>query len=179
MSAPSTNPYAPPEAALGSDPEAERHLFFPVGAAKLVVMSLCTASLYEFYWFYRNFRCMQAHGRDIWPIPRALFFPITSFTLFRFIRERGVELPAGVLAVLVFIFNLSWRIPGSAGSLSALSFVPLLPVRNAIEQINRQAAPDADLNTRIRGWNYLAVVLGVLGWGSVIVGLVMGPAQGN
>ena len=30
--------------------------FFPVSARKLLVMSLLTLSLYEFYWFYRNWQ---------------------------------------------------------------------------------------------------------------------------
>ena len=54
----SVNPYAPPTAvvadqAIPSDVGTEPP-FFAVPVTKLVVMSLCTFSGYEIYWFYRQ-----------------------------------------------------------------------------------------------------------------------------
>lgn len=164
------NPYAPPTAPLAAEADEENRLFFPVGATKLVVMSICTFSLYELYWFYKNFRCMQGHGRDIWPIPRAIFFPFTAYSLFDHVRKSGIELQAGGLAVAVFLLNVSWRLPDPWSLVSILTFLPLLPARRAIERLNDEAAPDADGNTVIRGWNYAAVVFGGLLWLAAIAG---------
>ena len=157
----SEHPYAAPAADLYVAPS-QAPVFFPVGTTKLVAMSLCTLSLYQLYWFYKNFRAMKDHGQDLWPIPRTIFCALMAYTLFRAVRERGTDFAAGALAVAFFIISTLWRLPDPWWLLSMLSFLPILPVRKQIDAINEKAAPDADRNTRIRGWNYLAIVLGGL-----------------
>ena len=34
-------------------------LYFPVSNTKLVLLSVCTLGLYEFYWFYKNWALVK------------------------------------------------------------------------------------------------------------------------
>ena len=106
MAETSENPYATPEAPIAMEAEgAASAVFFQVGAMKLAVMYVATWGFYEIYWFYKNFRSMQAQGHNIWPAPRALFFGITAYSLFKAVRERNPSFSAGYLAVAVFLFS--------------------------------------------------------------------------
>ena len=113
-------------------------------------------------------------------MPRALFYALMSYSLLNEVdgqaRTKGVDsfgLGSGVLALAVMIFVVLANLPDPWSLLLFLGFLPLLPVRSTIERINLQAAPDADLNTRIKGWNNLAVVLGGLLVILVVVGTFM------
>ncbi len=174
MAETSENPYATPEAPIAMEAEgAASAVFFQVGAMKLAVMYVATWGFYEIYWFYKNFRSMQAQGHNIWPAPRALFFGITAYSLFKAVRERNPSFSAGYLAVAVFLFSGAANLPIPWFLIYLLGFLPLLPVRNAIEQINHELAPDSDPNTRIRGWNYVVVVIGCLWLLLVLVGVFL------
>ncbi len=58
------NPYAPPESVVADIPvpaaaTGDTPIFFPASRTKLLVMSLCTFGLYEYYWFYKNWKLVR------------------------------------------------------------------------------------------------------------------------
>ena len=165
------NPYAAPKAQVddaatvtGAEPA-----FFPVSLLKLALMSLATFGLYEIYWSYRNWKCVQRMPYMTYEKPnapiRAFFYPLTSYWLFLHIREQSRvldgtgTLQAGLLALTVLAFRLLARRPDPYWLLCLLGFLPLLPVQSVVNRINRRIAPDADPNARFGGWNILLLVV--------------------
>ena len=54
--------------------------FLAVSPVKFVAMSLCTFSLYEMYWSYKNWRIIKDRdGSKIMPFWRAFFYPLWHY----------------------------------------------------------------------------------------------------
>src|SRR5262245_21832197 len=162
------NPYAAPSARVddaAARPEAEP-VFFAVSLLKLALMSVVTLGLYEVYWFYKNWKCVERNNGEKVNAPiRSVFYPLVSYSLFRRIREHArragsVEFPAGWLAVALFLMALLWRLPDPWWLVGFLGFLPLYPVQQAVNEINRKLAPQADTNARFTGWNVFGLVAG-------------------
>lgn len=171
------DPYAPPKSRVGDVPAAEqtRPMFFPVGLSKLAIMTVGTWGIYEFYWFYQNWKSVrQLTGEKLNAPIRALFYPITSFSLFGRIREQGQRLEVAftvkpsVLATAVLLWNGLWRLPDPYWIISLLGFVPLLYVQSAVNKINKKVAPDSHPNSRLGAWNIVALIAGVANLAMVI-----------
>jgi hypothetical protein len=142
-------------------------LFFPVSLVKLTVMSLCTLGLYSAYWVYKNWDWLKKqNGLDISPFWRMFFGYFFCYSLFEKIRSEGEErgilgsVAAGPLAAGWIIFNLMVWIPDPYWLVTFASFLFLLPVQSYINAMNAAADPSYDRNSRLRGWNILAVVVG-------------------
>jgi hypothetical protein len=176
------NPYAPPAARLDDAASAgQGPVFFPVSTAKLALMSVFTLGLYEIYWFYKNWKLLQQNfGANVNAPIRAVFYPLISYPLFKRVREHaatlGVEgsLPAGALAIVVFLFALVWQLPGGWGMLGLLGVAPLLLVQRTVNRINRKVAPQADANSRLSGWNVVGLVVGTILLALAFIGAFFG-----
>jgi hypothetical protein len=167
------NPYAPPKAAVADvEPAATDALaFFPVSNTKLIVMSTLTLTLYQFFWFYKNWACVRARGGHALPLVRTVFAVFFCYPLFRRVRNHrrdlaSGKLPAGLLAsgwiVVTLLSNLygsNWLYLASLLA-SYLSVGFFIPVQNAINAINRAERPDHDPNARFTIWNALWMTLG-------------------
>jgi hypothetical protein len=175
----SLNPYAAPKAPVADSPAAAGEpTFFAVGLLKLSIMSVVTFGLYEFYWSYRNWKqASRLSGEKLNAPIRAVFYPLTSYFLFRRIDDYGAKrrtrLPmgAGTLAFFLFVLNALWRLPDPYWLVSFASFLPLLAVQATVNEINREVAPGSDPNTRFRAWNIVAAVLGGAWVALVLIGL--------
>lgn len=176
------NPYAAPKAAL-ADAAAPgvQPVFFPVSLLKLTLMSLATLGLYEIYWFYKNWKCVQENfGQKVNAPVRAFFYPLMSYSLFRRIRDHAAgaqleaKLQAGLLAIAVFITAVLYRLPDPWWLVSLLAFLPLLPVQSVVNQINARLAPGADANRRFSGWNIAGLITGGVFCVLAIVGTLLG-----
>jgi hypothetical protein len=162
------NPYATPRAEVADATAAgAQPVFFPVSLLKLTLMSLATLGLYEIYWFYKNWKCVQQNFGDKVNAPiRALFYPLVAYPLFKRIREHAQKtkgdntLQAGLLASAIFALAALWRLPDPWWMVSLFSFLPLLPVQSTVNEINRKLAPQAGTNTSFSGWNIAGLVLG-------------------
>lgn len=65
---------------------------YVISTTKLVVLGLLTFGLYYSYWFYRQFKSFKVDRNwEITPWVRALFWPLTSYTLFQKVSEAGEE----------------------------------------------------------------------------------------
>jgi hypothetical protein len=154
-----------------------RTMYFAVSPLKLVVMSICTFSLYEYYWYYKHW-CYVREGEkaDIWPIPRALYAPFFCYLLFKGIRATGESLKIrrtiapGPLAAGWIVFTILVKLPDPYWIASFLAVLFLVPVQMAVNEINLATNPNHDLNSKFSKWNIAGVVIGGLVFVLMLVG---------
>ncbi len=163
-------PHAPSDAGQGSVP-----LYFAVSPLKLVVMSVFTFGLYEFYWFYRNWRLVTDRedpgASRAWNVfsslARAAFTVFFCYTLFMRIQDSAdeqevpVSLASGFLAIGWIVTWFLGGLPDFWGLLWSGSILFLLPVQKAVTRINEAASPGHDPNRRFTLWNIAIVLAGV------------------
>jgi hypothetical protein len=153
--------------------------YFAVSLLKLAVLSSCTFGIYQLYWFYKNWEAIRRRtGAQIQPFWRAVFAAIFCYRCFNFVgqdaRQRGLKSPPmGLLACGWILCEISYRLPDPLWLVTFLSFLFVLPVQSLANKIIALETPKADSNTRFDGWNWAAVVAGVLWWGLCIVGLTV------
>ena len=141
-------------------------IFFPVSLWKLALMSVCTLGLYQVYWFYGNWRLVKLRERRRLSAPwRSVFGVLFAYPLFRRIsRAAGNHRGLVCLAVLAFLvwvgLSLAAYAPLPWAVVSLASVVPLLPMQAVANIVNIRATPDHISNSRIQGWNIVALVLG-------------------
>ena len=169
----SPNPYAPPQSdvkdAQGEHGDARnKPLYFPVSFSKFILMNLGTFGLYRIYWFYENWRLIKERERvDIVPLARAIFQIFFAYSLFKHIRNEterrdlAPSLSAGLVFCLWIPFILVSQVPGPFSLLTIAAVFIFLPVQNWANKVNAHAAPDHDRNSRIVGWNWTAVLIGI------------------
>ena len=171
----SVNPYAPPTAvvadvALPADVGAETP-FFAVSVTKLVVMSICTFSLYEVFWFYRNWKRIAEREREpISPPRRAIFAVVFCYSCFARMRDydalTGTSTGAGRLAALPLA--IAWMVTSLLGSftdypwISQFAVLFLVPVQQYVNRLNTAVAPLHDRNARFTAANWIGVIVGGL-----------------
>jgi hypothetical protein len=158
-------------------------MYFPVSLLKLVVMSICTFGVYELYWFYKNWTAIKERAEpEIVPLGRAFFAPLFCYSLFSKIRatakSRAIQdaVPAGPLAAGWIIFTILGRLPDPYWLVSLLSIAFLLPVQEAVNEINLVVSPTHSPNSAFTRWNVLAVVVGGLFLALLLVGTFL-PAK--
>lgn len=157
-------------------------MFFGVSSTKLIVMSLFTFGLYNFYWFYKNFLHYEnRYNEGTIPFLRALFSPIFSYSLFTTINcelensENSKSLPAGVLAAFYFLLNLSGRVfPSPFFLLSFLVFVPLLAANQRINDLNSIESNAYTPDSKFTWINWIFLAIGGALTLLMILGLVVG-----
>jgi hypothetical protein len=161
---------ARPAVAVVVDPPVELPLF-PVATHKLVVLSICSFSLYEVYWFYQQWKRVQtATGEIGWPLPRAIFAPLWAYPLFSRIRDlclaEEVEMKwsAGVLAVSFFLLTVAYRLPDPWWLVSVASVIPVAVVQRSAQRVNaKHAAENSEgMNTSYGPGNVATIVFGGL-----------------
>ncbi len=160
-----------------SIPESQRQIFFPVSIKKLLVLSVCTFGIYEFYWFYKNWKFVkEKQGLKIMPVWRAIFSPLFCYSLFEAVKKHAkrtkvnVKYSSGWLTVgyiLTIMTIMTTGMPYPFWCISMLSVLTFLPARSVIETLN--AKTDSTIrNDQFSGWNIVAIVFGVILWGLVI-----------
>lgn len=157
-------------------------LFFPVSITKLVVMMVCTMSLYSVYWFYKNWDLVRDRERsDISPVARTLFSIFYCYPCFARIRdaakERGISpaLPAGPLAAVLILLAIAAQLPDPYWLIAYFSFAVFIPVQVVANKVNAIAAPGHDRNRRFSGANIaFATVFGIL-FLLALIGTFMSP----
>lgn len=176
--------YAPPQAATGKPTAAARGpVFFPVGLAKLAVLSVCTLGLYVVYWFYKSWR--QVPGRENQGAVRAAvaaaFCPLTAYFLFNEVERfsiaetGGPQLGAGALAFCFFLCGVAGHLPVPYGLVGLFTFAPLLPVAQQVNRLNARMRPLADPNARFTPTNIIGAAIG----GTIVLAAIVGMTMGS
>jgi uncharacterized membrane protein len=142
--------------------------YFPVSRQKLIVMSVTTLSMYQIYWFYKNWQVMALRtGGGGSPFWRAIAAPITARGLFEHVRTDAQSRFVAVtwsstgLAVIYFgltlicFFDYPWWL------LALGSVFALLPVHATMERVNAKVAPNGARNDGYSAMDVLAIVVGL------------------
>jgi uncharacterized membrane protein len=167
----SNNPYAPPATEVADVPlnSSAPAPFFPVSLTKFIVMSVCTLSMYEIYWFYQNWkRINERESEKVMPAARAIFAVLFCYQCFSKIRDypnpTGVasNLSAGPLAAGWIVFTIAWKLPDPYWWISMVAIVFMIPVQAQVIRINAEVAPGHAENGRFTVWNWLGIVFGGL-----------------
>lgn len=158
--------------------------FFAVSLSKLAIMNIFTLNLYLFYWFYRNWHFVKKQENSkISPALRSIFSLFFCYQLFSRIQKYGndrnidTKLLAGPLATGFIITTLLCMLPEPYWLITYVSIVFLLPVQATVNKINMQVNPEQEKNSKIKGWNWLAIILGGLMLILVIIGIFMVPTK--
>ena len=155
-------------------------VYFPVSVTKLVVMSIFTWGFYQLYWFYKNWQFhMYKHKLKIEPFWRGVFAVFFCYSLFKHIKKyaktNGVQtdIIPELLAFFFIIMSISIAVPGFTWNLILLSFIPLLPVQNLINNINKTLSPNSEINRKYSIWNILIIVVGIFLWINAFVPILL------
>jgi hypothetical protein len=153
----------------GEVPQIASYPFFPVSVLKFALMSMCTFGLYHIYWAYKQWnRIGSQTGESMLVWARAIFLGIWNFSLFSRVHSaaelKGVA--AGwnyiVLATLVVLLGVTYRLPEPWAMLALLSFLAYLPVIATIEKINVRSGPaEESPNRNFSAWNIVGLVIGL------------------
>lgn len=150
-------------------------LFFPTSKTKLIVLSVCTFGIYQFYWFYKNWQILKINqGLEILPFWRTFFTPVFCYSLFKKVREcaesNGIEVkynPGTLTAGYIFL-SVTFFIPNIPTYISipamVMAVLVLIPAQSVINLLNVKVIPDIQINKKFGGGNIVAVVIGVLFW---------------
>ena len=163
------NPFQPPSANL-ERPATGGALFFTTHPVKLLVMSLVTFGVYPLYWFYCNFKVIRDNGQPkIMPFWRAFFSVIWSYTCFNAIlRSDGWSASPGrsplFLAIAYAVLSALSRLPDPWWLVSFLAVLPVMVANGWARERNEARDPEYDGNSRLNGWNWLGIVLGIAWW---------------
>lgn len=159
----------------------QSQLFFPTSKTKLIVMSVCTFSIYIFYWFYTNWMIQkETQGLDIRPFWRTFLVPIFCYSLFKGVRECAneknvcAEYSPGWIAAGYILFSITGFLPDPFSLMAfLLPVLPLLPVQGVINSLNANVVTDLKINNKFSGWNIAGIIFGVIFWGLLILAMIM------
>ncbi len=159
--------------------------FFAVSLKKLAVMAFFTWGFYEIYWFYKNWKFLkEKHDFKVSPLARGIFGPLFCYSLFRIIRDYsdqhrvGSGIKAGALATCYVLMMVTYKLPSPFDLISSFSFIPLLTVQKAINDLGQRLSPQVHADSRFNGWNIFGIVAGSLLWVLVISGFMF-PETGK
>lgn len=156
---------------------------FAVGLVKLVLMTVATLGLYLVFWGYRHWSIIRTRtGQDLWPLVRGIFALFFFHLLVKEVNasaaERHVEgrLPVAALTIVYVIALFMQRLPDPYWLLWFIALIPTAVVQQLANEVNHKAAPLADRNLRLRGWNWLAVIVGLPFFALALYGVFFVPA---
>lgn len=142
-------------------------LYFSVSKTKLAVMSVFSWGIYELYWFYKNWKLVKERtGRDIRPFWRAVFAPFYCYALLKSVKQAADShgilsgISPGWLTAAYIAIIVTHRLPDPIWLISVLSFLPLLPVQGAINEVNSKVTLEYELNDHFSWKNMVVIMLG-------------------
>lgn len=185
--------YQPPKANLIVDGESQvQQLFYVVSKQKFMLLFFMTFGMYSVYWFWAHWHQwkQQTHD-DIWPVPHAIFNIFFTHNLFSKITEQinqqqatanigqpdpiDIQNQATIYVIASLVMNFSDRVlERTLGDWATLLTFLLLPVMAfALWQGQQQANIacgdiEGTANSNLTIWNYIWLVLGLLGWGVLV-----------
>lgn len=173
------NPYAPPQADLGTPSSACQTTFFVVAPRKLVLMVLLSQGMYSFYWLYKHWACYrQATGAKVLPLVRAFFSVFFFYSLVMKISQKlaldGVSYrwwPRSLALGLIICAFLPYTYIWFVTSLTTLKLSICLmilqvslaaQVQGAVNQV--EGDPNGKANIRLTWANGIWIMIGLGLW---------------
>lgn len=161
--------------------------FLYISPERLIMMSIVSMSLYEFYWIYKNWQYIKERdGVTIRPFWRGFFGVFFCHSLLQRIYDdgeaRAIQQPsfsASGLAtgwvILIIIAVLVGRAPSIEASIVSAfipSFLCLVPVQNYINEVTKKRNPSQPMSRWSPG-HIVCLVYGIVIWGVLLVGLAV------
>jgi hypothetical protein len=158
-------------------------LFLYIPIPRLILLSIASFSLYEFYWIYKNWRYLkERYGLDIQPFWRGFFGIFFCHSLLRRIHEdqeaRSIEVPtfsssglATGWVILAILGSLMGRAPSIGASMASAfmpSFLCLVPVQKYINSVTAEHNP----GQQFYGWSsghMVCLVFGLIVWALLLI----------
>jgi hypothetical protein len=153
-----------------------------ISIARLIILSILSCGLYEFYWMYKNWKYIgEKQGKDLPAFRRAFFGWFYLRSLLKTIRsdrdlndvESANFSPTG-LATGWIIFILIAAVLSHSGMLIALviarlmpSYLFLVPAQSYINRINQTNALATKHSLLSKG-HILCYILGLIAWVSLL-----------
>lgn len=109
-----------------------------------------------------------SHREGIRPALRAVFCGLFCIPLFNRIKRYAhqsntpAEYPSTLLTVALILLHISYRLPDPYWLIGSFSFLPLIPVQKAINQINLKETPNAERNAQFSRSNCVAATIGAV-----------------
>jgi len=142
--------------------------YFTASTFKLIFMSIVTFGLYNIYWFYKNWLVIKKfENTKIMPFWRALFSSIFAYFMFKRIQKSAknsgsdLSIFPVITALAYFAVEALGHLPEPYWFLYLFSVLLLIPANAAATKVNQQACSESYQNEKIKGWNWLAVFIGV------------------
>ena len=140
-------------------------------------MSTATLGLYEFYWFYQNWKLVKLRtGRDILPFWRTVFALFFCDSLFKDVARTAEahRVPPAfnpdLIALAWIVLGICHRLPDPYWLICFLSPLALLPVQRTANDLNSSVSPGHERNDGFSAWN----IAGMAGGGLLFVSIVIG-----
>ena len=153
---------------------------FPIASWKLVLMTLATFGLYQIFWGYKHWTAIRARTQEeMIPFARGFFAIFFFHLLAREVNDAAAEqrierrLQVGGLVALFLIFWFSQLLPDPGWLLWFGIVIPMVFVQQLANEVIQKASPLTDRNANIRGWNWLAVFLGIPFFFLALIGAFM------
>ncbi|MEM7805276.1 MAG: hypothetical protein AAF545_10155 [Pseudomonadota bacterium] len=181
--------------------ESNEQTFYVVSPTKFLLLSILTISLYNIYWFYRNWREVKARDKlGIWPPMRGLFYIFFTHSLFRRVDAELESVGAsrdwssGAIATLVVVMAIVSAVLDRLTRVSigepytdilSIFMVPIIAflLLQAQKAINLACGdPEGHSNSSLTAANWIWMILGGAFWLLVLIGmyfLVVDPAWLN
>lgn len=155
----------------------ESGYFFSPSSIKLLILSICTFSFYELYWFYKNWDIIKKRNKsNISPFWRSFFAPIWAYSLFKNIRSEalhnGLAFPS--IFPLTFIYVLlsfTWRLDDPYWLVSMLGVFPIIVVNSTAFSINKKLDKETAGGAELSSWNWFGILVGFGLWALIAIEL--------
>jgi hypothetical protein len=196
------NLYAPPQADMSKTPVAagSDDSFYIVSQRKFLLMFILTFSIYQIYWFYKNWSNYKKQSQlqnsidsDIWPVARAIFAVFFIHALFRRVDQHAdakqrplswdFSTHATILVVMMVVANLNGFVTNLVGQmLGSLIAIGLLGgicyyLYNAQAYINKSCGDvDGSANTQLTPANFVWMAIGIVVWVFTVIGMFAAKA---
>jgi GYF domain 2 len=169
------------------DRPAQEQYFVHVSPRRLIVMSVLSFGLFEWWWAFKNWRYVRANGRsDIWPFWRASFSIFHTHGLMRHMhadREPGVSEPHDFSPnAMAWGYVVMWLLSTAIGNSDSLgvsmlapwlpSYLFLVPAQVHVNAIVRARTPERGDYPWSLGQG-LCVAFGAIVWVIVILSLLV------
>lgn len=195
------NLYAPPQADMSKTPGAggSDDSFYVVSPRKFILLFIFTFSLYQIYWFYKNWsnykmqcQLQNAADSDVWPVARAIFAVFFVHALFRRVDQHAeakqrplswdFSTHATTLVVMLIAANLNGLVAKMVGPMlgNLIAFALLGGIGYSLYKAQgyiNQSCGDAQgaANSNLSTANYVWMAVGIVIWLFTIFGMVAAP----
>lgn len=164
--------------------------YFSISVQRLVLLSILTFSIYDIYWFYKNWKVIKESEKStIYPIARAIFAIFYCHRFFKQVHSSVTNkgytndfspgwLATGYIAALVLsnllgryettnvLYNLLWL------SISLSSIVFLVPIQKAINFYNEKVHGAVVKKGASRG-EIAIIIIGIICTCLILIGLFL------